>query len=223
MGGNRGVSLPLRASSEEQKISSLDKYLQNLPGKPSKQLNSWTKKQRRAFQRILSGLKRSQYLGQPIRFMTLTSALQGRWLFLNRDFSVLVKRIKKHFGQFDYFKIKTNEGNGVLHVLYRGGYIPQKWLSRNWEQIHGAKIVDIRLFRSGGKRLARYISSQYLAGQTGFVRMSWSWKWVAKGFVKVWYHLIKTFGYKLALAKWDIFLENPEPYCYLEMPLLVWC
>jgi len=52
---------------------------------------------------------------------------------------------------------------------------------RNWNEIHGAKIVDIRKVR-GEKRIARYLISNYLVNQT-FVRMSWSWGWVFRGFV----------------------------------------
>jgi hypothetical protein len=56
------------------------------------------------------------------------------------------RRERKKSGKmvrFEYCKVKTNEGNWVLHVIFRGEYIPQEWLSKTWEELHGAKIVYI--------------------------------------------------------------------------------
>lgn len=207
----------------ESPSTSLDRYLQNSPLKKGfKPKVEWSKKQRRAFQRILSGLKRSHYMGQPIRFMTLTSADRSRWHLMNRDFQVLKQRIKRKYGVFEYHKIRTNEGNGVFHILYRGCYIPQQWLSNQWREIHNSSIVDIRLFREGGKRLARYLSAQYVAGQS-FIRMSWSWRWVCKAFVTVWHGLISMYGYCEALRRWDLFLSSySNPSLLVSLPLTVW-
>jgi hypothetical protein len=49
---------------------------------------------------------------------------------LNADFKALKMRIyrKFHFNM-KYWKIQTNEGNGVLNIVYRGKFVPQKWLS----------------------------------------------------------------------------------------------
>ena len=65
-------------------------------------------------------------------------------------------------------------------------YIPQKWLSKNWKEIHGAKIVVIKSYRYGEqslRRLSRYLISQYLGDQCGYVNSTVSWK--------------KTFGFPL--------------------------
>jgi len=106
----------------------------------------------------------------------------------------------------DYMKFKTNEGYGVLHVIFVGAFIPQQWLSRNWNEIHGAKIVDVREVR-GEKRLARYLISNYLVTQT-FVRMSWSWGWVFRGFVSMWKWFVLKFGYPLCIRRWTSFLSS---------------
>jgi hypothetical protein len=90
----------------------------------------YTKKQRRAFQRLMSGLTVGKSRRERLRFMTLTSSPESIGRNLNADFRALKMRIlrKFHF-KMKYWKIRTNEGNGVLHIVFRGKYIPQKWLS----------------------------------------------------------------------------------------------
>jgi hypothetical protein len=98
---------------------------------------SYTEKQRRAFQRLMSGLTVGKSRRERLRFMTLTSSLESVGRNLNADFRALKMRIfrKLHF-KMKYWKIRTNEGNGVLHIVYRGKYTPQKWLSEQWADIH---------------------------------------------------------------------------------------
>ena len=130
------------ATSQKRRLRksfSLYDIVQNLP-KPSK----WSKKQKRGFQRILSGFTRAKALGKNVRFFTLTSSPTSKWRQINPHFQVLRKRIERNYGKIEYIKFRTNEGYGVLHVLYTCPFIPQRWLSRNWDEIHGAKIVDIR-------------------------------------------------------------------------------
>ena len=184
-----------------RKSSSLDTNVQNLPN-PSK----GSFKRNRAYHRVLSGFTRAKALGKNVRFITLTSSPTSKYRQINPHFQVLRKRIDRHFGKIEYIKFRTNEGHGVLHVLYTGPFIPQKWLSRNWNEIHEAKIVDIRKVK-GEKRLARYLISNYLVNQT-FVRMSWSWGWVFRGFVGWWKKFIKWYGYPACIKKWTTFLGS---------------
>lgn len=165
----------------------------------------WTSKQKRAYQRVLSGFKKASYLDYQMRFMTLTSSSASDIDKLNRHFQVLRYRIQRKFGRMQYFKVKTNEGNGVLHIVFYGPYIPQAWLSQNWKDIHGASIVDIRAVKGTIKRLARYVVSQYVCGQS-FIRNSWSLGWVFPGFVKTWNVIKSTHkGQNLSeiLKRWD--------------------
>jgi hypothetical protein len=77
----------------------------------------YTKKQRRAFQRLMSGSTVGKSRRERLRFMTLTSSPESKGRKLNADFIALKMRIlrKFHF-KMKYWKIRTNEGNGVLHL-----------------------------------------------------------------------------------------------------------
>lgn len=176
----------------------------------------WGTKSRRAYHRILSGLKRQKVLRKTLRFITLTSSDDSVFLEMNANFQALRKRIMRKWGiRFEYWKIKTTEGNGVLHILYSGAWIPQSWLSRNWDEIHSAKIVDIRMVR-GEKKLTKYLISQYLADQEFqyYTRQSWSWEWCFRGFVGVWKRVLKvkeaeTLGQAIHL--WDAVIRHRNP------------
>ncbi|MBM3292410.1 hypothetical protein FJY84_06995 [Candidatus Bathyarchaeota archaeon] len=112
-----------------------------------------------------------------LRFITLTTSNEAKQLKINDSYEVLKKRIKRNFkSHFNYIKVKTEEGNGVIHLIYAGPYISQAWLSRNWDEIHGSPIVDIRKLRFG-RGLRNYLSS-YLQNQG---RLSYSWNWFKKG------------------------------------------
>jgi hypothetical protein len=105
----------------------------------------YTKKQRRAFQRLMSGLTIGKSRRERLRFMTLMSSPESMGRSLNADFRALKMRVyrKFHF-KMKYWKIRTNEGNGVLHIVFRGKYVPQRWLSEAWAEIHKSPVVDIR-------------------------------------------------------------------------------
>ena len=86
----------------------------------------------------------------------------------------------------EYFKVQTNEGNGVLHITYRGEYLPYNYIVDNWQDIHNSWNVNIKRIsdnKKDTKRSAVYIVSQYLAGQnSSYQRSSQSWKWLFRGY-----------------------------------------
>lgn len=171
----------------------------------------YTKKQRRAFQRLMSGLTVGKSRRERLRFMTLTSSPQSVGQNLNADFRTLKMRIlrKFHF-KMKYWKIRTNEGNGVLHIIYRGKYIPQSWLSAQWADIHKSPIVDIRSLyetRKGLTGIAFYLVGNYLTKQS-FERMSWGYSWVFPGFVACWKRLVDKYGFKRGLELWSKLLYS---------------
>jgi hypothetical protein len=171
----------------------------------------YTKKQRRAFQRLMSGLTVGKNRKERLRFMTLTSSLESVGRNLNADFRALKMRIfRKYHFKMKYWKIRTNEGNGVLHIVYRGKYIPQEWLSDQWAEIHKSPIVDIRSLREtrkGLKGIVYYLLGSYLTKQS-FERMSWGYSWVFPAFVSSWKRLIEKYGFKQALFLWNGLLRS---------------
>lgn len=175
-------------------------------------------KRKRAFHRLVSGFTRARYRGDRLRFMTLSTAVGGSFRRLRRDLQVLRKRISREFGfLIQYWSIATNEGNGVLHIVFKGGFIPQNWLSNAWRAIHGAPIVDIRKLWGSPRRLANYLVSRYLCKQS-FERMSWSWGWVFRGFCGIWASRFSSwYGVDRAacLKAWNLFIcrfSVPVPF-----------
>jgi hypothetical protein len=138
--------------------------------------------------------------------MTLTSSPETVGRSLNADFRALKMRIfrKFHF-KMKYWKIRTNEGNGVLHILFRGKYIPQKWLSDQWADIHKSPMVDIRSLyetKKGLTGIVFYLVGNYLAKQS-FERMSWGYSWVFPAFVSSWKDLVEKYGFRRGLELWN--------------------
>jgi hypothetical protein len=92
---------------------------------------------------------------------------------------------------FQYFRIRTNEGNGVAHILYKGNYIPYNWLVDNWFDLHNSWNIDIKLIKNNVKKTSRYLVSQYLSNQgTSFVRSSQSWDWIKRNYRQEWYNFL---------------------------------
>ena len=143
----------------------------------------WSSKQRRAYYRIMSGYKMAQFCTDNLRFMTLTTSNEDRAKILKVDFNVLVKRIRRRYRRFKYVRVRTTEGNGVLHILYRGSYIPRNWLTKQGEDIHSSWNVDVR---DTHRYHCSYVINQYLCGQSCFKQYSMTWSWVFKGFVAKW-------------------------------------
>ena len=166
----------------------------------------YSKKQRRAFRRLMSGLTVGKSRRERLRFMTLTSSPESIGRNLNADFRALKMRILRKFRfKMKYWKIRTNEGNGVLHIVFRGKYIPQEWLSVQWAEIHKSPVVDIRSLyetRKGLTGIVFYLVGNYLAKQS-FERMSWGYSWVFPAFVSCWKRLIEKYGFKRALFLWN--------------------
>jgi len=219
----------------------------------------WSRKQKRCFQRIKTGMKVAEIEHSSLRFLTLTTKKNENTRNLNDDFQVLRKRIirmtplklaslgwidladihrfypSKKIGSsliFEYCKVETSEGGGVLHVIFKGDFIPQKWISENWSEIRcGSWNVDIRICKASH---GAYVVNQYMSGQSAFERFSWSFGWVYRGFVHDWLMIKrstrpileqernfknkgwdKKFGYpdiKLALSRWnDWLLDKFKP------------
>ena len=196
------------------KNPSLDNIIQNSPQDDKKNgfVSNWSRKQRRGYHRCYSGIKKGMINNERLRFLTLTNKTFNERL--NEDFQILKQRIRRAGYRFEYWKCRTSEGGGVLHIVYRGDFIPQIFISENWYDITGDSfIVDIReIDYSSSKNVARYVVSQHLTGGQGslYVRSSWSWGWVCKGFVNVWKNIISLYadikGIKYCVGVWDNWL-----------------
>jgi hypothetical protein len=121
--------------------------------------------------------------GGELRFLTLTSSPTSP-ADIQRSWRKLYMRMSRRGMITGYVKVteRTKAGALHLHILFRGTYVAQAWISAAWKRIHNAEIVDIR--KAYGKTgaaayLAKYMSK---AGE----RYSWSWGWVYRGFAGVW-------------------------------------
>lgn len=125
---------------------------------------------------------------------------------LNKHFRIFVKRIRRSYERFEYFAVRewTKSGLQHVHIIFKGPKIPHEWLSLTWEEIHGAKIVDIRTLW-GGRYVGAYIG-KYLSKQLD-TRFWLSWSWVYRGFSRVW-KLIRRYYQHGALNQWHKHLDG---------------
>lgn len=186
-----------------------------------------TRAEKRRWHRLVSGLYIGMHNDEHLRFMTLTTAPHCK-KNINRSFDALKLRVWRTFGwKFNaYFKVKTAEGFGVLHILYRGRFIPQEWLSNAWREIHnGSYIVDIREIkkRYGSQRTANYLVSNYLQ-KNKIVRMSYGWRWLWLGFSRSWEHTKEVYGFIKRGGMGDFGKKEFVPFClkYKSESLHVW-
>ena len=140
--------------------------------------------------------------------MTLTTSNEGRGHDLKRDVETLVKRVRRRYKtrSFEYFRVRTDEGNGVVHLLYRGPYIARSWLKAQWEDIHASWNVDIR----DSQRYHRaYVINQYLCNQeASYTRYSKSWWWIPPGALSVWSGFCKWYPRLKAQGLWSEYLHQ---------------
>lgn len=165
----------------------------------------WSRQQKRAYHRFLSLLRYWQAHGYQVLWVMLSTAEGGDGKSLAYNHQILRQRIERKlkYKRLEHCQVRTSEGHGVLHVLWawrsspgergRSFYVGQKWLSEQWEEIHGAKVVWIKRMKLGAgsrRKVSKYCVTQYCAEQEGFEYMSWSWG--------------RTFGFPL-VAMWRSF------------------
>jgi hypothetical protein len=164
--------------------------------------NPWSRKQKRLYGRLMSWCKEAQGRGAVLLRVDLTTARVGDPEKLKLHFQELRRRIERklHY-HVEYFCVETTEGNGVLHMVWAietpgRVYIPQKWLSQQWSEIHGAQIVWIKKLRAESinvTRVSRYFVGQYLANQDAIKRVSWSWRRSRLPLGKAWLYMKREF------------------------------
>jgi hypothetical protein len=94
------------------------------------------------------------------------------------------------FSDIEYLKVRTKEGNGVLHIVMRSPYIPAQYIRDSWQDIHLSRVNDIRQIDTStdAKQIAGYLIAQYLSGGQGDAHMhtSMSKNWIFPGAKQCW-------------------------------------
>ncbi len=111
--------------------------------------------------------------GKPEREMTLTTPADPNMTpieiakRMKLAFPKLVAQIRKEFGSFEYALVweLTKAGTPHAHVLTRGSYIPQRWLSARWHALGEGANVDIRAVKNHRKHAAHLC--KYLGKDVG--------------------------------------------------------
>ncbi|MBA7575140.1 hypothetical protein ES708_16961 [subsurface metagenome] len=142
------------------------------------------------FHRVMSGIEKPGEL----RMITLTTAkVEDNELF-QKHFRMLRKRLLRRGLLVDYIRCREMTKSGLRHehILFRGSYIEQVYLSHLWAEIHGAPVVDIRKVHTKAGMacyMAKYASKAIVA------RTAYSWGWVWRGFCHSWL-LVKKLGWQ---------------------------
>lgn len=75
----------------------------------------------------------------------------------------LVRRLRKRFGELEYLRVTelTRRGYPHYHMLIRSKYLPQPVVKKDWNELTGAMIVDLRKVRQSFQAytyLVKYLS-----------------------------------------------------------------
>ncbi len=144
---------------------------------------------RRMFHRVMSGMEKP---GQ-LRLLTLTTATPAGNELFQRHFRMLRMRLLRRGLLLDYIRCREMTKSGLRHehILFRGSYIEQVYLSHLWAEIHGAPVVFIQRV-SNKKQAAGYLAKYASKGLAA--RAAYSWGWVWRGFCHSW-ELVKKAGW----------------------------
>jgi hypothetical protein len=122
------------------------------------------------------------------RFFTLTSPGAEDAETSYAEFPVRWKRfrmrLERRFGRIEYLGVVEAQKRGAahIHVIYRGSFIPQQWLSRVAAECGFGRIADIRrsnprLMAYISKYLTKELSDPTAAPPRYFRRVRWSRGW----------------------------------------------
>jgi len=174
---------------------------------------------------MLSGIERSLALGYKLRRDKFSPLIKGRCLMhitltssesssipINDGWSVLLKRIRRMYPSFQYFKMTTEEGvSGVLHILARNDvFITKQWFSDNWNDIYSAFVTWSTQLYGSPKRVLGYLMG-YLGHHERFT-YGFSQKWIFKGSVSTMRAIFREYGsrygYSTACSIWRNIVMN---------------
>lgn len=119
---------------------------------------------------------------KPARMLTLTCdhsrfpSPQAAYQAMKAALPPLFRLIRRQIGPIEYAAVWELHEDGYphLHIAMRGHYIPQKWLSRVWNNLGLGPIVDIRQVKTSkgaAAYMAKYMTKTVAAGKDS-VRLS---------------------------------------------------
>lgn len=169
--------------------------------------NSWNyrKKQGRAYSAIVNGSKFALSHNQKLYFLTLTSSPNSG--DIHRNFNKLVRRIRKRYGLFEYVYIRTREGLGVLHILFKvKKRLEIDWLRQEWVKMHNAPQMKLLEAYGGAKRLSNYLAG-YLS-KNPLERLAYSTLWLFPKWRMKFCAYIRLNGFIEGINAFESFLIN---------------
>ena len=163
-------------------------------------------------------------VGERVRMLTLTSPAgedpQRSYDELRKRWKRLRESLRRRFPglRLEYFAVIERQQRGVahLHVLTRGGYIPQAWLSQAAACAGFGPVVDIRnVGRAAGRYVAKYLGKEMgdVPERLGFPplppwhrRATWS-----RGWAPVFMQQLAMWRARLRQAGYAWYIANGRP------------
>lgn len=117
----------------------------------------------------ITKLAHSVRAAKPNRLLTLTvdpalyaSPLHA-WHETRKCVPLLIRNLRKRFGEVEYLRVTEVTKNGWphYHLLVRSGYLPHSAVRKIWNDLTGARIVDLRKVTKSFKAyqyLVKYLS-----------------------------------------------------------------
>lgn len=105
----------------------------------------------------------------PNRLLTLTvdparhASPAEAWQSTRKQVPILIRKLRAQFGEIEYLRVTevTKKGWPHYHLLIRSGFLPHSVVKRRWEELTGAKIVDLRQVKKSFQAyqyLVKYLS-----------------------------------------------------------------
>lgn len=188
----------------------------------------WNKRKRRMYGRLKSGVVWARSNNEQLYFLTLTTRYdknkgfnEVRFQELGVHFQNLVKRLRRKYGKFEYCRVKTREGSGVLHILFKGSRINIKIVREAWKELHyDSKIMRIIKCYGRTNVLIKYLVGYFI--HHSYTRLSWSKGWVFPKFVTTMKALIELYGFSEGIRKWKLTLIKQIPLSVVQKVCKPW-
>lgn len=128
------TSTSLVYNSTKRSVSSVDDEVND------RRLPIWSTKQRRAYHRIMSGYKFALFPGKRLRFMTLTTSIEGRDNDIGNDFKNLIRSKVMKYQDKHLFPVKRSipgfTDEDWLKIVSTENYFLRRFA------IHAKKIIN---------------------------------------------------------------------------------